>query len=403
MSTDNKNLTKTEHILWIDGLKGVACMLVFICHFLMAFFPATRTANDAQSKMPGGFDVKLANEPYGFIIDGNYWVCVFLIISAFVLSMQMFKAKPDKVEAKAGTIIMRRYPRLMLPALAVALLNYVFLFCAEKFDFTFTTLRNTTSLPRTLWVYGVSLWTFDNADVIGPMWTLHYLAWAAVIVVVMTLPAKKEYKWMPLFYIACLYPLRCVSNYYIAVGLGVLLADLVYYERLSEVFSKGRLGSMWNSGKAQKVIAVLLFIIGGYFGGYPMESKPVHLYSAFASVDGKVVGMFEIMHILGAFCMLAGCFMWKKTSGKYSGHFLSGKFCQWLGRISMSVYLIHILFIYYMSYKVDEWALKQTGNYCMAALIAFVLVTMAVIAAAELFHHTIEKWCNKLCQKIVLK
>lgn len=394
--------SNTKHIKWIDGLKGVACMLVFICHFLMAFYPATRTANEAQSKMKWKFDVKLANEPYGFIIDGNFWVCVFLIISAFVLAMQMLKARPENIKEKAGTIILRRYPRLMLPALFVALINYAFLFCAEKFDFHFTAVRNTMSLAKTLWVYVVSLWTFDNADVIGPMWTLHFLAWAAVVVVVMTVFTKREYKWMPLFYVVCLYPLRCINNYYIAVGLGVLLADVVYYKRLDAVFKALKLEKLWNKGSFQKTLAIILFIIGGYCGGYPMESKPVHMYRAFAGIDEKVVGMFEIMHILGAFLIMCSFFLWKKTEGKYSGHLLSGKFCQWLGRISMSVYLIHILFIYYMSYSVMDWANEVFGSYGVASFVTFAIVTVAVIVAAEVFNRTIEKWCNKVCQKIKL-
>ena len=398
MSTDNR----TEHIKWIDGLKGVACILVFICHFLMAFFPAARTADEAQARMPGNFEVALANEPFGFIIDGNYWVCVFLIISAFVLAIQMLQTTPDNIKEKAGTILLRRYPRLMLPAFAVAMINYIFLFIADKCDFAFTTVRNTQSLAKTVWIYVVSLWTFDNAEVIGPMWTLHFLAWAAVIVVVMTIMSKKEYRWLPFLYVICLYPLRCINNYYIAVGLGVLLADIVYYKRFDDLFAGGKLKSVWQNGVFQKVLAVLLFLAGVYCGGYPMESRPVHLYGIFAAIDGKVIGLFEIMHMLGAFLMMLSFFLWKKTELKCSGHLLSGRFCQWLGRISMSVYLIHILFIYYMSYTVMDRFCGVFNNYCLAAFATFILVALAVIIAAEIFHHTIEKWCNKLCRKIRL-
>ena len=45
-----------KRISYIDGLRGIACILVFVNHFLMAFYPASYFGADAPSHFANGLD-----------------------------------------------------------------------------------------------------------------------------------------------------------------------------------------------------------------------------------------------------------------------------------------------------------------------------------------------------------
>ena len=62
-----------------------------------------------------GWDVKLASSPFGFVINGNFWVCVFFLLAGFFAAYNIFSTPIEKTQEKASKSIMKRYPRLMLP------------------------------------------------------------------------------------------------------------------------------------------------------------------------------------------------------------------------------------------------------------------------------------------------
>ena len=91
--------------------RAIACIIVFIHHFLLAFY-----------KIP----VVLIN-------DGNLAVCFFLILCGFILPIKIFKNKdtvPDDARRKAYTIflyIIKRYLRLFTVVALCNLIAYLIL------------------------------------------------------------------------------------------------------------------------------------------------------------------------------------------------------------------------------------------------------------------------------------
>jgi peptidoglycan/LPS O-acetylase OafA/YrhL len=99
----------------LDGLRGAAACAVFFGHLLIALLPSmvTLVPNDIHTQ----FDLALGASPLGFLWNGNGAVCVFFVLSGYVLT---------SLAQRSGLSIfaqmVRRYLRLGLPMLIAALL-----------------------------------------------------------------------------------------------------------------------------------------------------------------------------------------------------------------------------------------------------------------------------------------
>ena len=88
-----------KRITWIDGLKGIACLLIFSHHFSLEYFNGAYFGEVMESKLPFRLDIRLSYEPYGILTNGNFWVCVFVTLAAFLTAVSVlrcFAAPPRK-------------------------------------------------------------------------------------------------------------------------------------------------------------------------------------------------------------------------------------------------------------------------------------------------------------------
>lgn len=113
---------KNERLTWIDGLRGLACILIFTHHFLVSFFPSSYNGDPNTSRMIYGLDVKWANSPLSFIICGNFWVSVFCLVSGLVLGYQVYRAKTTN---EVSSMVLKRYPRLCFPLAVVSFAAWI--------------------------------------------------------------------------------------------------------------------------------------------------------------------------------------------------------------------------------------------------------------------------------------
>ena len=87
MTTQN-----SKRITWIDGLKGIACLLIFTHHFSLEYFNGAYFGDIMESKLPFQLDIRLSYEPYGILTNGNFWVCVFVTLAAFLTAVSVLRA-----------------------------------------------------------------------------------------------------------------------------------------------------------------------------------------------------------------------------------------------------------------------------------------------------------------------
>ena len=111
-----------KHLKYIDGIKGIACFCVFVHHFLLAFYTAYFTGDPSESHFASQIDVKMAQSPVSVVVNGQFWVCVFILVSSFLTARQVLCT--DDME-RISQSVWKRYFRLMLPMLVTGIITWV--------------------------------------------------------------------------------------------------------------------------------------------------------------------------------------------------------------------------------------------------------------------------------------
>lgn len=62
---------RVEHL---DGLRGLAALLVVFTHYVQTFIPGVFNPNPA---IQHGYEVFFATTPLNIILNGHFWVAVF--------------------------------------------------------------------------------------------------------------------------------------------------------------------------------------------------------------------------------------------------------------------------------------------------------------------------------------
>jgi peptidoglycan/LPS O-acetylase OafA/YrhL len=96
-------------IPYLDTLRGLASVQVLLSHSMLAFFIGPAFASP-QSRTLVGY---LAASPLFFLIDGASAVCIFFVLSGYVLTPAFAHSR-----ASHGAIIGSRFLRLGIPAIA---------------------------------------------------------------------------------------------------------------------------------------------------------------------------------------------------------------------------------------------------------------------------------------------
>ncbi len=108
--------------IYLDGLRGVSALIVVLVHGIIAFDFALYTGLNENSLTD--WDIPISAFPFLLPMAGNYSVCIFFVLSGFVLSHSFRNTRLGSL-----ALIVKRYIRLTLPILVACLLGcYVFVF-----------------------------------------------------------------------------------------------------------------------------------------------------------------------------------------------------------------------------------------------------------------------------------
>jgi len=94
---------------YIDTLRGAAAVQVLLSHAMLAFFPGVALASPLSGALLG----YVAATPLFFAIDGASAVCIFFVLSGYVLTPLFTYSR-----STSPALIFARFTRLAVPALA---------------------------------------------------------------------------------------------------------------------------------------------------------------------------------------------------------------------------------------------------------------------------------------------
>lgn len=91
-SSYSPGIDMAEKINYLNGLRGVAAINVMIMHFFVALAPAMVYGSKYPSHF-GSLDQIFSTTPLGLIGAGNFSVCIFFVLSGYVLTQKFSKQK----------------------------------------------------------------------------------------------------------------------------------------------------------------------------------------------------------------------------------------------------------------------------------------------------------------------
>lgn len=343
----------------LEGLRGLAAFSVVLFHFFTRFYPTLVNGTPDQIQTSYNIELFLATTPLNVFYNGNFAVCIFFTLSGFVLSYKFFQTKDPKVIQSSA---IRRYFRLMIPVLLSVMCFYV------AYQFKNPYAPNTIqhfSLINALkeGLYGAF---FSISNQYNPvLWTMHFEFFGSFLVFGFCLLfGTHTRRWV--IYLFCI--LLLWKSSYLAFLLGMMMCDVMINVPIKI--------------KSTALKAIIL-LTGIFLGSYPNHigtipgsigiNDTIYRYIIIHDVPYVVYQNFGSLLVL--FALL--------VSERLSKFFSFAPF-QFLGRISFSLYLTHIVFISFFSI----WFINQLK---MVYINAFLLTFTTSIVMIFIFSYVFEK------------
>lgn len=280
-----------EKITYLDGLRGIAAIIVMISHFFTSLAPAMVYGSQFPSHF-GSLDHLFSTTPLRLIDAGVFSVCIFFVLSGYVLTLKYFQTRDNNVII-SGTV--RRYIRLFVPVFVVTMLSFLvssaglFHYYIEAVTISANSnyYNHWTFTPNIIDAIKQAMW---NSFFIGGniyydpvLWTMKIEFFGSMLVFVMAfLFGARRSRWI--FYLIS--ALISLNSYYLAFIIGMVLADM--FTNKTPMFKT-----------SNKIILSLLLISGLFLGSYPENSVTNDSLYGFLN-NGVLQVPNRIYYIMGA-------------------------------------------------------------------------------------------------------
>ncbi len=363
-----------EKIESAEAIRGIACFFVVLSHLSLTFFPSLHHFFDNPTTTQS-VELWIHHSPFAFWYSGTAAVYIFFVLSGVVLTYSIVNsAKPVK---KIISMSIKRYPRLMLPALASCMLLWA----------AFTLYDPATT--------GMSEWIASLGDV-GPT-SFSYAFYEGSFGAFWN--GTSQYNWVlwtmkiefigsfALFFLLYLRHLNKWLTLLIPISIIALCTDLDYLGYAA--FLIGSLCYLYRQTFSTPVAFVIL-LLGLYCSG-------VHIDSASYQVFNNLLGesSYEVLNFLSGILIVLAI-LWNQRLARA----ISNRLTIWLGKLSFSAYLTHLLILYVVGVPLFECLQRAGMYYAPAALLSCTAVIIGTFAFSEVFFRLVDKNAIRLSNKL---
>lgn len=365
-----------KRINWLSAIKGIACLHIFLVHYLASF--GTELF---------GVGRLLAFRPFKVITTGAFSVSIFLQISAFLICEKMNHTDDIKT---VGTMCIKRYFRLMIPigiasVFALLLQNTIGFYNVEVGQAInnpwirdyYTTPLNIRDLITSV-LYGV-LWN-GNYDFVAPFWMLKTLFIGSYLAIILSMiirrTSNRYSRYGILVFVLLIYVF--LNSEYISIVLGVLWSNID-----NDFFRKNR-----DEIGVFRFIAVLSIVM--FFCALVGYCRDVTLMDSLLYLEQN------FWNAILSFLMLV-CLSYVFSFGDIREDGILAR----SGSISMGVYLFHwpvICSISSLAYL--RLVLQYSDMSIIAHGVHFFVTLMLVLGLAILYNVTFEKGLNRILKNL---
>ena len=150
---------------YLDGLRGIASVAVFLWHNFLSFFPGAVSPDiPLRSRL---LEVTVFQSPLNLLFAGDFAVYIFFVLSGFVISIKHFRGNYSNALKSS---FLRRYVRLMPPAIVTILVSYAILKCGLMYN------NAAAQLTKSWWL--TLNWRDVNVDLRNALWMGLYGMWS---------------------------------------------------------------------------------------------------------------------------------------------------------------------------------------------------------------------------------
>ena len=377
---------KSNKLLYLEGIRGIAAFIVLICHLSKLFDPDYGETLFHQLKSLTGSHL-LAHFLHAFLnffIDGNFCVCTFWFMSAYVISIKLFGLNGEKYLITAFS---KRYFRLLLPCLACVLIVYLLIkfnlmynirlgILLGREDFMFKELY---SAPADLWhalrsVVWDTFFDFDPETTYNSaFWTMHPELYGSFLCFflfgIFRTSSKRYYAYSIIIPV-----LFFIDPNFVGFLFGFLLCDIDHTDNwLKNIngFFEKMFFSKWYY--ASGFLIMIIFVAGSDLWAIPnFIVSAIFVYTIMRSSFLQTI--FQL------------------------------PFFVWLGKISFSLYLLHIPIMYSLTcYLYLQLNLPTVPNILLSCGITIIVTLFLSVLYTKYIDDFAVKFSNKIGSAFVRK
>lgn len=367
--------TQNNRIVWLDGIKGISCLFIFFHHFCLLYFPASIYGSEKPS-LAYGIDVFLSDSPLGLIINGNFFVHLFILISGYVITHQVISMKSEKI----GSFILKRYLKLLFPIAVYSLFIIIpeIINCAGQQSFIKSVLKVLYKTIDSLFI-GVLI-RGNDLNLGGHLWMMNYIfvgsIYVGLIASLCWVYNPKKIIFLPITIVLLLYFVHTQTSIHFAT---VFLGCTLYLINYS------------YNPRVPKYLIPLILIISLFLGAFPTILVPSNIYKfALLPFDRNNSISKFLWHSISVFVIVLCIFSSEKLKS-----FFSKKIFIKLAGISLWVFLLHGVIISTINHLFDLM-ITNSVNYVLSAAIVFILDSILLLIFSFLFSKYITPLGNKL-------
>lgn len=437
-----------DRIGYIDGLRGLACIFVLLHHFILAFYPAAMSGNEAVKHMEGQTELWFSQSPLAFFVTGDLWVSVFCLVSGYVIAAKTFRMRDEREHA---AFLIKRYPRLALPVFAVSVFVQIMLWTGAFWNLPASELTGSSWLSDfyvsrggigdlffdsfvNTWFVGMTT-RYSNA-----FWMLNQLFLGSFVAYLMAMAGrfqvakfregekdattpfgsdedgpsgeegpdqkenrtgmeKKGKKRQGYDRILMVYIIATVLFFLANLRLGVFALGTVFAyleaKRGKDRGEKEKADADASATKTKKdlYIGLACLILAVLLGAYPSGREPSNLYRYPEMLTTRLNPIY-FYHMCAAGLLFEGI-----RRERIAGRFLSLPCFRFLGKISYAVYLIHIPVLYSLSCLVMIKTHTVLGYHLSSALALLTCLGCTLVLAWlfwRFFETNLDKALNRM-------
>ncbi len=329
----------SKRISYIDSLRGLACILVFLCHYL---------------------DTILGGHPNFF---GRAGVCVFFILSGYCITERYH---PSEYAYWSLRRIICFYLKRFISIIPCVYLSFSFCtYIGYLHNVKFSSAFN-------LFSHGVGFYWTINVEL------LFYLVWPIISLVILMLG---QYKSKIVFFIL-------MFVWYLNVCCIVHLPQDNFTVYVTMIYpgiaiSLCRKDNVRKSKSKKDIIFLILFIIFSLSGGllYCYENDIPYNMEIIKNVAGMITAALMVHYII------------KLDNVKHVLESGKMRFLSDIGSISFEIYMVHYSVLYMMA----EWMRNQEEY---SIFICTVISALIVLMLANFLHYCVHMPCKKFADWI---